>query len=218
MVEFSTWDILENLLLAARWTVLLSLVAFAGGIVVGLPLLVLRVSGRAWLAWPVRVYVDFFQGTPLLMQLFLVFFGLGLLGVEVAPWAAAGIALTLFTSAFCAEIWRGCVESIPRGQWAAGASLGLGFGGQLRYVVLPQALRHAVAPTVGFSVQVVKGTALASIIGFVEVTKAGTMITNATFRPFLVYGCVALIYFVLCFPLSAAARALERRLKRAYSS
>jgi len=218
MVEFSLWDIVSNLLLAARWTILLSIVAFAGGMLAGVPLLVLRVSGRPWLAWPVRVYVDFFQGTPLLMQLFLVFFGLGLVGIELSPWTAAAIALTLFTSAFCAEIWRGCVESVPRGQWAAGASLGLGFAGQLRYIVIPQALRHAVAPTVGFSVQVVKGTALASIIGFVEVTKAGTMITNATFRPFLVYACVALIYFALCFPLSAAAHRLERRLKGAYSS
>ncbi len=214
MVEFSLWDIVSNLLLAARWTVLLSLIAFFGGMLAGLPLLVLRVSGKPWLAWPVRVYVDFFQGTPLLMQLFLAFFGLGLLGVEVSPWTAAALALTLFASAFCAEIWRGSVEAIPRGQWAAGASLGLDFGGQLRYIVLPQALGLAVAPTVGFSVQVVKGTALASIIGFVEVTKAGTMITNATFRPFLVYGCVALIYFALCFPLSAAARRLERRLAR----
>ncbi len=107
---------------------------------------------------------------------------------------------------------------MPRGQWGAGASLGLNFAQQLHYIVLPQALRLAVAPTVGFSVQVVKGTALASIIGFVEVTKAGTMITNATFRPFLVYGCVALIYFALCFPLSAAARRLERRIAKAYSS
>jgi polar amino acid transport system permease protein len=218
MVEFSLWDIVSNLLLAARWTMLLSLIAFLGGMLVGLPLLVLRASGKPWLAWPVRLYVDFFQGTPLLMQLFLAFFGLGLLGVEVSPWTAAALALTLFTSAFCAEIWRGCVEAVPRGQWSAGASLGLDFGQQLRYIVLPQALRLAVAPTVGFSVQVVKGTALASIIGFVEVTKAGTMITNATFRPFLVYGCVALIYFALCFPLSAAARRLERRIARAYSS
>ena len=212
MVEFSLWDILSNLLIATQWTVLLSMVAFFGGGVVGLPLLVMRVSGRAWLATPVRFYVEFFQGTPLLMQLFLVFFGLGLVGIDVSPWLAAGLALTLFTSAFLAEIWRGCVEAIPRGQWHAGASLGLDFLGQLRYIVLPQAVRIAIPPTVGFSVQVVKGTAVASIIGFVELTKAGTMITNATFRPFLVYGCVAVIYFLLCFPLSWSAKRLERRM------
>lgn len=218
MVEFTLWEIVSNLLLAARWTVLLSAIAFFGGIAAGLPLLAMRASGIAWLAWPVRLYVEFFQGTPLLMQLFLAYFGLGLAGIDVSAWTAAALALTLFSSAFCAEIWRGCVEAVPRGQWAAGASLGLDFGQQLRFVVLPQALRLAVAPTVGFSVQVVKGTALASIIGFVELTKAGTMISNATFRPFLVYGCVAAVYFALCFPLSAVARRLERRLATAYSS
>jgi polar amino acid transport system permease protein len=212
MVDFSNWDIVSNLLDAAKWTVLLSMIAFFGGGVVGLPLLVMRVSGRAWLATPVRLYIEFFQGTPLLMQLFLVFFGLGLAGLDVSPWLAAGLALTLFTSAFLAEIWRGCVEAIPRGQWLAGASLGLDFVGQLRYIVLPQAVRIAIPPTVGFSVQVVKGTAVASIIGFVELTKAGTMITNATFRPFLVYALVALMYFLLCYPLSLYSQHLERKL------
>ncbi|MDB5856685.1 MAG: amino acid transporter permease, partial [Ramlibacter sp.] len=121
-------------------------------------------------------------------------------------------ALTLYTSAFLAEIWRGCVASIPKGQWEAAQSLALNFGEQLRNVVLPQALRIAVPPTVGFLVQVVKGTALASVIGFVELTKAGTMITNATFKPFVVYGFVALLYFALCYPVSLAARGLERKL------
>ena len=212
MVDFSLWDIVSNLLDAALWTVLLSLIAFVGGGLVGLPLLVMRVSGRAWLAVPVRLYIEFFQGTPLLMQLFLVFFGLGLAGINVSPWLAAGLALTLFASAFLAEIWRGCVEAIPRGQWMAGASLGLDFLEQFRHVVLPQAVKIAIPPTVGFSVQVVKGTAVASIIGFVELTKAGTMITNATFKPFLVYGCVAVIYFLLCFPLSWSAKRLEKRM------
>ncbi len=211
MVDFSLWDIVSNLLDAAKWTVLLSLIAFLGGGLVGVPLLVMRVSGRQWLAISVRLYIEFFQGTPLLMQLFLVFFGLGLAGLDVSPWLAAGLALTLFSSAFLAEIWRGCVEAIPRGQWMAGASLGLDFLGQLRHIVLPQALKIAIPPTVGFSVQVVKGTAVASIIGFVELTKAGTMITNATFKPFLVYGCVAVIYFLLCYPLSWTAGRLEKR-------
>lgn len=214
MTDFSLWDIVSNLLLAARWTVLLSLIAFVGGGVVGLVLLVMRVSGKGWLARPVHLYIEFFQGTPLLMQLFLAFFGLGLMGFDISPWFAAGLALTLFSSAFLAEIWRGCVEAVPRGQWLAGASLGLDFAGQLRYIVLPQALRIAIPPTVGFSVQVVKGTAVTSIIGFVELTKAGTMITNATFKPFLVYGCVAILYFLLCFPLSWAAKRLETGLKR----
>jgi polar amino acid transport system permease protein len=156
-------------------------------------------------------YVQLFQGTPLLMQLFLAYFGIALLGVNTSPWVAAAFALTLYTSAFLTEIWRGCVEAVPKGQWEAAQSLALGFGEQLRHVILPQAARIAIAPTVGFLVQVIKGTALASVIGFVELTKAGTMITNATFRPFLVYSCVALLYFALCFPISLYARRLERK-------
>ena len=127
--------------------------------------------------------MEFYQGTPLLMQLFLFFFGVALFGIEVSPWVAASLALTFWTSAFLLEIWRGCVESVTRGQWEAGASLALTRFEQMRYVILPQALRLAIAPTVGFSVQVVKGTALASIIGFVELTKAGTMLNNATSSP-----------------------------------
>jgi polar amino acid transport system permease protein len=146
------------------------------------------------------------------MQLFIVFFALPLIGIETTAWTSAAVALTLFTAAYLAEIWRGCVEAVPKGQWEASASLALNFGEQMRHVILPQALRIAVPPTVGFSVQVVKGTAVTSIIGFVEVTKAGTMITNATFQPFLVYGLVGLIYFALCYPLSLSAKALERKL------
>ena len=156
-----------------------------------------------------KLFIEFFQGTPLLMQLFLFFFGLALFGIEISPWVAAGLALSLWTAAFLAEIWRGCVEAIPKGQWEASSSLAMTFVEQMRHVILPQAAKIAIAPTVGFSVQVVKGTALASIIGFVELTKAGTMLNNATFRPFLVYALVALIYFCLCFPLSFFAKHLE---------
>ena len=123
MVEFTLWDILRNLLLAARWTVALSLVAFVGGGIVGLALLLLRLrSGKAAQRF-VGGYVQLFQGTPLLMQLFLAYFGIALLGVDVSAWTAASVALTLYTSAFLAEIWRGCVVSIPKGQWEASASL-----------------------------------------------------------------------------------------------
>jgi polar amino acid transport system permease protein len=212
LVEFSLWDILRNLLLAGRWTVGLSLVAFFGGGLVGLALLLARLARLPGFTRGVAGYVQLFQGTPLLMQLFLAYFGLALVGVEVSAWAAAALALTLYTSAFLAEIWRGCVEAVPRGQWEAADSLALGFGEKMRHVIGPQAARIAVAPTVGFLVQVIKGTALASVIGFIELTKAGTMIANATFKPFTVYACVALCYFALCWPISAASRRLERKL------
>lgn len=212
MVEFSLWDVFRNLLLAGRWTVALSLVAFIGGGLVGLLLLVLREAKVPGARTFVSGYVQVFQGTPLLMQLFLAYFGLALLGVKTSAWFAAALALTLYSSAFLTEIWRGCVAAIAPGQWEAARSLAMNFYEQMRYVVLPQALRIAIAPTVGFLVQVIKGTALASVIGFVEMTKAGTMISNATFQPFLVYSCLALLYFALCFPISWYARRLERQL------
>lgn len=212
MVEFTLWDIFRNLLLAARWTIALSLIAFIGGGLVGLALLVARISPKIWLQRAVNLYVQLFQGTPLLMQLFLAYFGLALLGIKTSAWMAAILALTFYTSAFLVEIWRGCVQAIPRGQWEAADSLALTFLQKLRYVVLPQAVRLAIPSTVGFLVQVVKGTALASVIGFIELTKAGTMITNATFKPFVVFSCVALLYFALCYPISWYAKRLEKKM------
>jgi polar amino acid transport system permease protein len=216
MVEFTLWDILRNLLLATRWTIALSLVSFIGGGIVGALLLFVRIGGSRVARLFAKGYVELFQGTPLLMQLFLAFFGLGLFGIDVPAWLAAGVALVFWTAAFLAEIWRGCVESIARGQWEASSSLGMGYIQQMRWVILPQALKVAVPPTVGFSVQVVKGTALTSIIGFVELSKAGTVVTNATFQPFIVYGFVALIYFALCWPLSKSSQMLERKLNVAH--
>jgi polar amino acid transport system permease protein len=216
MVEFTLWDIVSNLLLAARWTILLSVIAFIGGGIVGAILLVARLTSSRTARVLFEGYVELFQGTPLLMQLFLAYFGAGLFGVDIDPLTAAAIALTLNTSAFLAEIWRGCVASVPRGQWEAAQSLALNFREQLQYVVLPQALKVAVPPTVGYLVQVIKGTALASVIGFIELTKAGSMITNVIYKPFLVYGLVALIYFALCYPISLGAQALERKINEAH--
>ena len=216
MVEFSLWDILRNLLMAARWTVTLSLIAFIGGGLVGLLLLVARLSKLRGTERAVGAYVQVFQGTPLLMQLFLAYFGIALFGIKTSPWTAAAVALTLYTSAYLTEIWRGCVAAIPKGQWEAAQSLALNFAEQLRHVVLPQALRIAVPPTVGFLVQVIKGTALASVIGFMELTKVGKTIANATLNPFLVFTCVALMYFLLCYPVSRYAKSLERKLHVAH--
>jgi polar amino acid transport system permease protein len=216
VISFTLWDIVRNLLLGARWTVLLSLIIFVTGGVMGLLILALRTSKVAPLRRFAWAYIELFQGTPLLMQLFLAFFGIALLGVDVPPWLAAGVALSLWSSAFLAEIWRGCVESIAKGQWEASASLAMGYVQQMRYVILPQAMRVALPPTVGFSVQIVKSTALTSIIGFIELSKTGTNIVNATFESFTVYGCVALIYFALCWPLSKTSRVLERKFNVAH--
>ena len=211
-MDFTFWDIVRNLLVGLQWTVGLSLSAFIGGGAIGLLILLMRISKSRFARALARGYIELFQGTPLLMQLFLNFFGIALLGIDISPWMAAALALTLFTSAYLAEIWRGCVESVAHGQWEASASLALSPLEQLRYVIFPQALRVAIAPTVGFSVQVIKATAVTSIIGFTELTKTGSMLANATFEPFMVYGLVALGYFLLCYPLSLSARHLERKL------
>ncbi|EKO3536348.1 amino acid ABC transporter permease [Vibrio fluvialis] len=211
MMQFTDWDIFRSLLMAARWTVALSLIAFVGGGLLGLFITLLRSTRHSVFTGIIKLYVELFQGTPLLMQLFLAFFGLSLVGVEVSAWTAAVLSLTLFSSAFFHDIWRGCIESLPKGQWEACRTLGLSYLQTMRYIIAPQAARLAIAPTVGFSVQIVKGTALASIIGFVELTKAGTMLNNATFQPFKVFALVALLYFAICFPLSALARYLETR-------
>ena len=216
MISFTLWDIVRNLLLAGRWTVLLSLATFVMGGAVGMLILFMRISKKPLLRRVSKLYIEVFQGTPLLMQLFLIFFGLALFGMEVPAWLAAGLALTLWSASFLAEIWRGCVEAIPRGQWEASSVLAMGHMQQMRHIILPQALRIAIPPTVGFSVQMIKGTAVTSIIGFVELSKAGTVITNATFAPFTVFAIVGLFYFALCWPLSKYSQFLERKFNAAH--
>ena len=145
-------------------------------------------------------------------MLFRSFFGAPVLGLDINPWLAAAVALTLNSGAFLGEIWRGCIQAIPGGQWEAADALGLSYRYKMRDVVLPQALKIAVPPTVGYMVQIVKGTSLAAIIGFTELTRAGQIINNATFQPMVVFTAVAIIYFLLCWPLSLLAAYMERRL------
>ncbi|HET8747888.1 MAG TPA: amino acid ABC transporter permease [Ramlibacter sp.] len=200
---------------AAKWTIALSLIAFVGGAIGGLLVALGRTSHNAFARAASTAFVQVFQGTPLLLQLFLVFFGAPVIGIDVNPWVAAGVALILNTSAFLGEIWRGCIQAIPQGQTEAAHALGLHYFARMRDVILPQAFKIALPPTVGYMVQVIKGTSLAAIIGFTEVTRAGQIINNATFQPLIVFSLVAAIYFVLCWPLSLLAARMERRQARA---
>jgi polar amino acid transport system permease protein len=212
--EFASPDMVY-LLLAARWTLLLALVAMVGGGILGLLVAVLRVVPFRPLNWLTILYINLIQGTPLLGQLFVFFFGLPLIGIQVDAWTAAAVSLSIYASAFFGEIWRGSLQSVSPRQWEAGASLGLNYAQRLFYVVLPQAFRIAVAPTVGFLVQLVKNTSLTALIGFVELTRAGQIISGATFAPLPVYLTVAAIYFVICFSLSELSHRLERKLHAA---
>ena len=199
------------LLSAVQWTLALSAIAFIGGATVGLVIALARTSDIKAVRLAATGYIQLFQGTPLLMQLFLVFFGATVMGLDLNPWAAAALGLTLNASAFLGESWRGCIQAVPRGQWEAASALGLRYPGLMRYVILPQAVKVAVPPTVGFLVQLIKSTSLAAIIGFTELTRAGQIVNNATFQPFLVFGIVAVLYFLMCWPLSLLSARLERR-------
>jgi len=214
-VRAFSWIDVISIVEAARWTLALALIAFVGGSLGGLLIALMRTAASLWLRLPARGFIVLFQGTPLLMQLFMIFFGAPVLGLDVNPWLAASAALILNTSAFLGDIWRGCIEAIPKGQTEAALALNLSPFHRMKDVILPQAFKIAVPPTVGFMVQILKGTSLTAIIGFQELTRTGQIINNATFEPMLVFSLVALLYFCMCWPLSKLASRLERRLAAA---
>lgn len=212
MAAFTLWDIVRDLVMGLRWTVLLSLIAFGGGSAVTVLCVWGRLDGMRWVNRLISGYIAFFQGTPLLMQLFLIFFGLSVWQINLSPLIAASVGLTLFTGAFLADIWWAAFQTISEGQWHAARVLGMTRAQTVRYVIVRQAFRHAIAPTVGLAVQVIKNTALASAIGVAEMTRIASIVNNATLQPLTLFGLLALGYFCLCYPLSRYARHLEERL------
>lgn len=199
------------LLRGAAWTILLSAIAAIGGGLFGFLLALCRISPIKVVRVAAGIYVQLVQGTPLIVIMFLVYFGLPALGLRFTPLLAASVALMIFVSAYLGEIWRGCIESVPKAQWEAAECLALNNSQRMFKVVLPQAIRIATPPTVGFLVQIVKGTSLASVVGFVELTRAGQIINSSLFEPFPVFLLIALIYFSFCYPLSVWSRRLEKR-------
>lgn len=213
MDEFTLSRIFINLLIATKWTIILSAIALILGGIVGFIVMLMRISPNKWIKSISWLYVEFFEGTPLLLQLFLAFFGLSIVfGVNLSPLQAATLALTAFTSSFLADIWRGSVAAIPQGQWEAASALGFGYFKRLRLIILPQALKLSIPSTVGFAVQVIKGTSLAAIIGFTELSRAAVQINNVTLQSLLVFGLAGLIYFAICYPLSLWSQRLEKTL------
>jgi polar amino acid transport system permease protein len=194
-----------------KWTILLALIGFAGGSVFGLLVALARTSASSALRNLTAAYISVFQGTPLLMQLFVVYYGLALLAINIDPWIAVAVAFTLNASAFLGEIWRGSIQAVPRGQTEAADALSLHYVTRMRQIVLPQALRISLPATIGFMVQLIKGTSLAAIIGFTELTRTGSIISNQIFQPQLIFGLVGLMYFCLCWPLSLYGTRLERQ-------
>ncbi|KAF1020227.1 MAG: putative glutamine ABC transporter permease protein GlnM [Paracidovorax wautersii] len=198
------------------WTVGLSLLAFAGGGLLGFAVALGVTYGPRWSRFAVACYVKLIQGTPLLVLLPLAYFGLPTLGLDMPPLGAAALALSIYVSAYLGEIWRGCLQAVPRPQAEAAECLALRWRQRLLHVILPQAIKIATPPTVGFMVQIVKNTSLASAIGFVELARAGQIINNSTFEPFVIFLIVAAMYFALCYPLSVLSRRLERKFHAAH--
>lgn len=200
------------IIFSVRWTFLLTAIALVGSAVGGIIIALALTSGKRAFEWPATAIVRVFQGTPLLMQLFLAFFTPSLFGYNVDALTAAAIGLSLNGSAFLGDIWRGCIATVPRGQSEAATALGLNYFTRNFEIVLPQAFRIALPPTIGYLVQLIKGTSLAAIIGFVEITRAGQIINNMTFTPFAIFGIVGVMYFVICWPLSIYSSYMERKI------
>ncbi|MFV0283437.1 MAG: amino acid ABC transporter permease [Castellaniella sp.] len=211
MDEFSLVQFVY-LLKGLGWTLVLSALSFVLGSLAGFGVMLARVSRLATVRFLTSLFIQTIQGIPLLVLLFVVYFGVGIFGIDVPPLFAAGVALMVYVSAFLGEIWRGSVESIEKTQWEAAECLGFSRWQSLILVVIPQAVRLSLPATVGFLVQVIKSTSLASVVGFVELTRAGQIINNSLFQPFLVFALVGGFYFLLCFPLSKWSRTMEKKL------
>jgi cystine transport system permease protein len=204
------------MLRGAGLTLLLAVSAMLGGLVLGLPAALMRVSPWALLRWPAAVYVSAFRGTPLLVQLFVVYYGLPSIGIEFTPVTACVLALSLNAGAYLSESLRGAINSIGQGQWRASFSLGLSYWDTLRFVVLPQALRVAVPSMSNTLISLIKDTSLVSVITMAELMLATKEVIATTFRPLPLYIAAAGIYWVLSLVFEHVQRLAERRLNRAH--
>lgn len=216
MIRDISWIDVFYLALALRWTIVLTVVALVGGAPLALLVATAGSAKSRVLQAVARGYIGIVQGVPLLAWLFLFFFGFPVWGISVPSILAAAAAFAVYSAAFLGEIWRGAILSVPKTQWEASASIGLPTVAQLVYVILPQAVRIATAPTVGFTVQLIKNTSLTAAISFVELTREGQMTAAATLAPLSVYLLVGALYIAVCYPLTTLSRRLERRLHGAY--
>ncbi|GGH60131.1 amino acid ABC transporter permease [Comamonas phosphati] len=209
-----TQEQLSFLLQGAWGTLVLSALTFAVGGLAGLALAMGRISPARPVRTAFAAWIQLIQGTPLLVLMGLCFYGPSIMGMGSVPaLLAAAIAMSIYASAFLGEIWRGCIQAVHKSQWEAAECLGLTRWQRMRQVVLPQALRIATPPTVGFAVQIVKNTSVASlVIGFAELSYNAKVLNNSTFQPFVYFGSAALLYFAMCYPLSRWSLALERKL------
>ena len=204
------------MLTGAMYTLLFALASMVGGLVIGFPVAVMRLSTWALVRWPASIYVSAMRGTPLLVQLFVIYYGLPSVGIEFTPVTAGVLALSLNAGAYLSESLRGAIQSIGQGQWRASFSLGLGYWQSLWFVVMPQALRVAAPSMSNTLISLIKDTSLVSVITMTELMLATKEVIAVTFQPLPLYIAAACIYWILSLAFEHVQRAAERRLNRAH--
>ena len=214
--DFSAvWSHFDLLLIGLYGTIKIALVSIVLGVAVGMVLALLRLSRNAWLRVPATAFVEFYRNTPPIVHFFWFFYALPIvIGLNLDPYAAAVLALSTQSGAFYAEVFRGGIVSIERGQWEAARALGMTHYAVLRRIVVPQALRRMVAPFVERSFELTKTTALASTLAYAELLYQAQQVNSITFRPMEVYTTIAVMYFLVLFAASSLMRVAERRLAR----
>lgn len=212
-------DLLELLRLAAPvmmtglgYTLMFAFASMAGGLVLGFPLAVIRITNWTLLRWLAAAYVSMMRGTPLLVQVFVIYYGLPSIGIEFSPTTAGILALSLNAGAYLSESIRGAIMAVSRGQWMASYSLGLTYAQTLNHIVIPQALRAAVPSMSNTLISLIKDTSLVSVITVTELLLATKEVIATTFRPLPLYIFAALIYWAVSACFEVLQHRLERRL------
>jgi L-cystine transport system permease protein len=205
------------MLKGAGYTLVFAVAAMAGGLAIGFPVAVLRILPWRAVSWPAAVYVSLMRGTPLLVQLFVIYYGLPGIGIEFTPVTAGILALSLNAGAYLSESLRGAIASVARGQWWASYSLGLGYRDTLVHVVLPQALRVAVPAMSNSLISLIKDTSLVSVITMTELMLSTKEVIATTFQPLPLYLAAAAIYWAMSLAFEALQRQAERRLNRPHA-
>jgi len=190
----------------------LSITAILLGTLAGLVVGMAKTGGVKWLKALLEVYIQLFRGSPLLIQLFMFYFGLSYVGVNINVFEATAIVFTLYSGAYIAEIFRAGMESIPKGQFEAAKALGFSYFLLMSKIILPQTLKVALPPLIGFYITLIKDTSIASVVGYVELLNQGKAIMNISGKPFEILLFISLVYFVICYPLSLFVTWMERRI------
>ena len=209
---FAYWNVLAvGLKGTIKLFIICSILGLGGGLIMGM----LRYAKSRWISYPAMLYVEVFRNTPVLVQIIWFFFALPVLtGVEVSPVMAAVLGITLNTIAFSAEVFRGGIQSIEREQWDAGKAIGMSYVQSMRRVILPQALKRMLPPLTSRGIEVFKMTTLATVVAYPETLQQAKLIASYEYNPIETYTVVALMFFVVLFPLVQLTYILERRFEK----